>query len=299
LSLVVILLNFEEIKELNIFAMKEGSLRGFSFSPEKNSSAHENKESEDRPEVLSGKETADLVEREYEKNPSVLTARLVNSNAVLTLAGLKGHTEIFIRVESEKEIKSIEEDIEKLNDSLEKKGIRFNISPNRNDKGSKSGQRLAVGISNLRGLERTTKLTKLPGVPALDSQKGFAGAADWGEELAQNFTEKQRQGEIPQGKEAWQIFIDGISKGYPDTAIRDFYEWNKNGQKSKMQGSDIPGTGKYPEAEPNYTFFPEHADEPAIRENIELAGQILEDFYNSDWHHKVSQNPEFKKLVNR
>lgn len=279
--------------------MKEGSLREFRFSPEKDSSAHENKESEDIPEVLSGKETAVLVAREYENNPSTLTARLVNSNAVLTLAGLKGHTEIFIPVESEKEIKSIEENIEKLNDSLEEEGIRFSVSANRKDKGAKPGQRLAVGISNLKGLERTTKLTKIPGVPVLDSQKGFTGAVDWGKELAQDFAQKQRQGEVPQGKEAWQIYIDGLSKGYPDTAIEDFYKWNQGGQKDRMANSRIAGTGKYPEASPNYGFFPEHAENPDIKENIQLATKILDEFYKSDWHRQISEDHAFREAVTK
>ena len=52
-------------------------------------------------------------------------------------------------------------------------------------------------------------------------------------------------------------------------------------------------TEVYQEAVPLFDVYPEHMNDPSIREYQVQAGTILCDFYNSPWHKKISQDKVF------
>ena len=96
----------------------------------------------------------------------------------------------------------------------------------------------------------------------------------------------QKSGEIPYSEDIVISLMAGLTKGYPDIANYDFADWLKVGRKEKLQDSNIPFTGLYREAEPNYDFNPSHSTDQSIVENIASATKILKEFYEGNFHKK-------------
>jgi len=248
------------------------------------------------PESLTGQEVASMVEECYEQLPISLGSRLVDSNVVLTLAGFKPMTEFFIPVLTDEVLEEIKQGIEKANTFFKKMGIKLAHvgKPFNKPTGAKERTQM-VSIASLLGSERISKTTQMPGISHFDHRNGFEGLRDWHNRTWDELEQNQAQNKIPP-EYALQGIVAGINRGYPDRAILDFADWIANGRTRKMQDSNIPHTGTYQEAQPNYDFYPEHADNPAIRQNIDQAGKILADFYQSSWHQRISQEQSFKQI---
>jgi hypothetical protein len=249
-------------------------------------------EKEKYPEVLTGQEVADLVKNLSEQCSPLLAEHLVKSNVVLTLAGLKPMTEFPIKVKDAEDVAQIQNDIDKLNKYLaqEQKNIMFLKITNKPFiiGGSESEEKaVLLDLYNLSGFERISKISKIPGLTPFYSNQGFEILFTWAKEIVPKLQKAKDEGLIPQNYDPENLF-DGIIRGYPDQAIYDYADALSKNDIENMSESRIPNTGRYEEAQPNYDFYPEHAEDPAIKKNIAEAGKILEDFYASKWHSELN-----------
>lgn len=239
---------------------------------------------ENVPETLNGEEVSLMVEKVYDKLSPDLARCLVQSNVVLAMAGFKPRSDFFIDINSPEDTTRLAAEVEKFNKFLNNPQIRFRVQgkPFEIPEGKRLTQML--GVDSLLGWERMTRITKIPGVPVFDRQLGWNGFEKWHGNFIKGIEQAEKAGKIPADNDV----PSGLMHGYPDQAILDFGDWYYTGRHKELKESNIPYTGIYSEAEPNYDFYPEHANDPAIKENIKKAGVILKEFYESKWHKQVA-----------
>lgn len=242
-----------------------------------------------------GQEVAKLYEGIWEQLPPMLRGHLVDSNVALTVGGLKPMTEFFPAVPEDSDVQNLRLGVDRLNKMLEQQGVgvRFFIvgepfSP-RNNLGLPRSQ--MVGVESLAGYERISRQSRMPGIEPFNQSGGFAALEKWRGNFYWNLKKAQEEGQLPKELDLDNISA-GIQRGYPDIAIIDFSQYISEGRKRPIAEMHIPYTGTYEEAEPNYTVFPEHADHPDVLANARELGALLQGFYESDFHQKVSQEPE-------
>jgi len=235
------------------------------------------------PEALSGREVADEVEQLFAQASDKLKPSLVQSNVVLTLAGMKPMTEFFVTAQTDQEAAELQAEAERLNAYLNTMNpeIKFGLAGVPFNSARDKKERIQmVTVQNLLGWERISKTSHLPGVTPFNRKEGWKEFAQWRFRMINGIEKAQTEKALPEGIDV----LAGFSRGYPDTAILDFADWLAKDKKITLQDSEIPYTGIYREAEPNFDFYPEHADDPAIRSYIDDAGKILKEFYESNWH---------------
>ncbi len=230
------------------------------------------------PEPRTAAQVVDLIKAKFEQVSPNLRHALVESNVVLTLAGMKGMTEFFIHIKDEGTLQQLTRDLEILNQIDEQIHFRLAGKPFRAPATEQNTQ--MVSLDSLPGIERISKISKLPGVTPFAREEGWEGLVKWRQKLIQGIEAAEEVGSSPKGYDV----LAGIVRGYPDTAILDFADWIKTGQVKQLEDSQISGTGIYEEAEPNFDYYPEHANDPGIIAYKEKAGSILQNFYESDWH---------------
>ncbi|MBI2459754.1 MAG: hypothetical protein HYV53_04385 [Parcubacteria group bacterium] len=242
-------------------------------------------------EPLSGIETTKLAAKFYEILGPELGCRLAESNIILLMSGMKGYADMpWIKLDKEKM-----EKLEHANSQLENFGLEI-ICPKKLE-----GDSIISGITvvNFKGVERKSKITRIPGVPQYDSKLGKDGLIRWRKEFDSSLKEAQKTGKIPKAVDL-EILFEGIIFGYPDQAIIDFEKCLRTGRihEDLIEAdiiSSIPEAEKYQGAVPEFDYYPEHKDNPEIVEYISNAKNILNDFYQSDWFKELSQRKEFQE----
>ena len=175
------------------------------------------------PEPLSGSETAEIISSLYDSAGPRVGAHLVEANSVLTFAGVRGQTEFFIKNPTSED----RESIVKANETVATKGIRIrSVGKDLNDPEGKSI--LMVNVGSLRGHERVSLLTKLPGVKPFNSGSGWEGFAKWNSELGRAIDTAQKDRLLPAGKEFSSDIHSGIHK------VQDWLQSNIN-QKHTLE----------------------------------------------------------------
>ncbi|MCH7640847.1 hypothetical protein IID22_01440 [Patescibacteria group bacterium] len=242
---------------------------------------------------LTGERVASITEDLYQRVPPIVGAHLVESNIVINIAGLKGYTEFIVRIPTEDNLEVIDEAVIRLNQGSEKERLRFSAVGDVFElPGRKKQKALSIGMQNLSGFELVSQKSQLPGVYPFNRFNGFDGLRSWKIATAKAIQKSQEEGLIPKQFDSSHMQV-GLYLGYPDTALLDFADWLANNRERQLQRSDIPFTGIYQEAEHNFYFYPEHSQDPTILESIRNASEILREFYESDWHQEVSQDPSF------
>jgi hypothetical protein len=245
------------------------------------------------PEILTGQEVADVVEKVFAKLSPEVACQLVDSNVVLTLAGMKPTTDFFIKVPTQTMVESVANEVSLLNNLIQaaNKNLRVRTAGDPFISPTSKIQTQMVHMESLDGWENTTKKTKIPGVEPFNKQLGWEGYGKWYQKTWDNLEKSEREGKIIEA----EGMIAGLVHGYPDTAIYDFEDWYSKGREGEIEDSNIPFTGTYTEAQPNFDYYPEHADDPEIKNYIEQSGKILKEFYESEWHKKVEPSLGFHK----
>lgn len=246
------------------------------------------------PETLSGLETAKLAESLYSQLDPVIANRLVDPNVVLTLAGLKGVADIpWIEPISTNGAK-----IDAVNEQFESRGLFFRYDVDRQvanldnfpeDVGS-------LSLINLKGIEKATKQSKLPGMIPYDSRTGLEGYTPWIDSCNASIEAEKEQGRLDPELQTW-VILSGKVLGYPDQAVMDFEEAIRTDQSEKLKTvkilDEVPFANHYRGAIPEFDYRPEHADDTDIVAFRENAINILQEFYDSEWHKSLSENEEF------
>lgn len=240
------------------------------------------------PEPLTGAETANIVSELYSAAGPRLGSILVESYIVLTLAGARGQTEFFLSEPTIEDRKAIEA----LNDILLRKGLKMTdyqtfVSP------SNGKETLMIDLESLRGYARVSRLTKIPGIKPFDESTGWNGLKTWIHESYESMEQAQAQGKIPYTEEDVQHIFTGVIKGYPDIATYDICKWSNDGRKYEIDETDIAHVSLYRGAEPNFSFLPEHANDPSIKDTVNKWGKLLGEFYATPWHEKIKTDPNF------
>lgn len=242
-----------------------------------------------RREPLSGIETAELVSRVYEILGADIGCRLIEPNIVLAMSGMKGHADMhWVRLDNKK----IEE-LKLVNSKLEIFGLELCFPK----KIEGDCEIRGITFANLKGIERKSKTTKIPGVPLFDSRTGRDGLMMWNKEIETSLAKTQKEGKISEEVNL-EVILEGINLGYPDQAILDFEKCLREGKvhEDLLEAdiiSSIPEAEKYQGAVPEFDYYPEHKDDPEIVEYIFRAKEILKEFYNSVWFRGLSQKQEF------
>jgi hypothetical protein len=236
-----------------------------------------------------GKQTAELISGIYGDLPPQFRQHLVDSNIVLTLAGLKGFTYGLIDVESEKDVPSMEAGAEKFNEylKLHDPEVRVLLNPEIQQRRSDGSNFLSIAVENLRGYEQTTKETQLPGVPLFKATNGFDRLEEWQNECVEGLEAAQKEGKIPPEFEV-EVIFQGIELGYPDLAITDFAQWIAKNRSFELEEVPINYAHTYKEAVPMYDVKPEHVTNPSIIRHSQRLSNVLKGFYESEWHQKVA-----------
>ena len=89
----------------------------------------------------------------------------------------------------------------------------------------------------------------------------------------------------------------GVLLGYPDAAILASTRAARNEHDAFAERSieaDIRGADYYVCPQPVYDYPHHFASDPSIQAHEQLWSKILKDFYTSDFHKKLAQDPNFK-----
>lgn len=248
---------------------------------------NEHREQHLSPERMKGEQVASMVKEVFDKFPFEVTQHLVDSNVVLTLAGMKGQTEFFIDVPDESQDERIIQGINELSQKLQSidSNIIMRLEREPFPAASDGVRTMMVNVLNLSTLEEWIQKTKLCDLPKFDKSQGFAGFDKWREDVVEKFGEDSDEQEMGVG----------VRKGYPDQAILDFIDWYNTGREKVKEDAKILNTGLYDEAQPIYSYYAEHANDPEIVDNENRSSEILAGFYQSQWHKEIAPRLEFKK----
>lgn len=242
------------------------------------------------PKPLTGTEIAAAFAKAYELVGPRIGSRLVEANIVLTLAGARGHTELFLESPKDDDIQQIK----KLNSLFIKDGI-FVYTNEKLFKTPIGDTMLMVGIASLRGYERVSKLTKIPGITPFAASLGEDGFYEWNRNCWIALRELQKIGKSPFSVDDLPHVVAGVHKGYPDIAIYDMLEWSAKDRQWPMVESDIPYVSLYKGAEPNFIYNPKHQADKSIRNTINTWGNVLKSFYETSVHTATSKDAGFLK----
>jgi len=245
-------------------------------------------------EPRSGAEVAELVSKIYELAGPELGCRFVEPNVVLTLAGMKGRTDIHWIPES----LQLHQGFRRLEKALQADGIFMNW-------GFATERDTDIGITNPRGLQRAVSLSRIPGTPAPETIRESMSIEElfrWHQKLIRSLKQAQKKNKIPKEVEV-DILCQGIPLGYPDQAIADFEHCyrNRGDFDTDMMRADIlsihPKAQEYHGAIPEFSLYPEHKDDPRIAEYVATCREILKEFYSSEWFTAIDHDSSFRTAV--
>lgn len=261
----------------------------FIFSQEVKKMLH-NKEVKLEEKEKYSSEVEKRISEIYEFLGPEIGSRFINPNAVLAIAGLKGLADVHWTMLN----KERAEKIEKLNEQIKLRGLKISYPKNLGNEITPK----SISLYSLKGLERKTQTTKIPGIIPFDSRSGWSGFYDWDSRIGESLKLAQKRGEIPAEVRVGQL--EAVILGYPDQAIWDFEECLRKGDvQEDLRSADIisvsPYAGKYGGAVPEFDFYPEHANDPEIVAYIKEARLILKNFYDSQWFQKIVHDADFLK----
>lgn len=246
---------------------------------------------DEKAHPLNGEQTARLISKFYSELGPRIGAHLVDPNVVITIAGLRGHGNFLMHnLTSDEKLK-----LEKINETSQKSGIKFILHDDPTDELSD------ISIINFKGMENTSKLSRLSFITPFDSSTGYEGFLSWLKE-SRHKAESYFQDKASFHKEALDHLIIGLERGYPDQALLDLYnaylkytDFPKN-IFNLFKLTRIPYSDFYDNAQPNFHYLAEHENEKSIAATKQTWGDLLTDFYNAPWHKAIANDPGFVKI---
>ena len=247
------------------------------------------------PEILEASRVAEIAQAVFESTSFEVGRQFVESNVVLTMSGLKPTTEISVLLEDEMDLPKFSAELDRISDLLETAGVNIMQAIGPLTHAFEQKPVAMSGITNLRGVERTAKLSRFKGMPDFKSSGGIEGYERWLSKVWQWLQAAQDSGSIPKDYNL-QYINEGIRLGYPDQAIWDFAGALAKGDKSRLIHSHlaIPDMRKHHGALPSYAYYPEHAQDPNIVDNIAMTKRILMEFYASPGYQAIMADPRWK-----
>lgn len=242
-----------------------------------------------------------------------LGAHLADANVVLTLAGARGYTEIFIKRSSREAM----EEVCRINGLIANTGVRLEFLKTMSFCGGENSSfdLSKIAIESLIGYEAASRDIVqegiLSGLGVFRRDAGWARKDVWVTNLGKAIREAQKRCKIDSRYNLSSILM-GLILGYPFVAIFDceedgcrrfapsrfagcLYEKLLEGPRERchLVCANIPWASLYGGDSPNFFFDKAHRDHPKIKAKIETWGKTLKDFYESPWHKKICQNENF------
>lgn len=153
------------------------------------------------PEILSGKQLVEIVREMFEYVPERVSAHFVESSMLLTLAGMKGVGEALEATILPDGVvdQELVEAVKKANEYFERiyPFVRLQTPGKGSISPTTHQARIWVGIRNLVGFERLSKLTTLPGVVPFEASKGFDALDKWVQQMESGFDQAIQNDKIP------------------------------------------------------------------------------------------------------
>jgi len=230
---------------------------------------------------LSIKETSELISKLYNELGVQIGSHLLEPNALLTLAGLRGSGNFLIHSLSSEQ----RDKIEKANKALQDKGIKFTIA--------EYEETFDIDISNLNGYETSSTKSKLPFVEPYNSSTGFKGLYVWSGKICQNIEKHFKYEPNKSINEEHQHLLGGIYLGYPDQALLDHLVANID----ELVLSEIPYADYYDNPQPNFLYLPKHANEESIVQTINEWGKFFEEFYKGQWYQSIAKDKTLLEMI--
>lgn len=220
----------------------------------------------------------------YEAAGLRLGCALVEANALLVLADLRGTTNLLLYEPTEANRRHIAA----LQPTLNSLGLRWRIEETATP--LPSGRLCSVIIlESLAGYAYISRQTEMRGMTPFDGIGGWEGWEAWGRPCFDALRENY---------EPEPVLLDrwiGLALGYPDRAIEDACQAITNGGfPATFVHAPLPSVKCYGGASPNFSYAPEHADDPGIVFTIQTWEALLEGVYASAWHQQLVGDPAFQ-----
>lgn len=247
------------------------------------------------PEILEVNRVAEIVQKIFESLPFEIGREFVQSNLILTMAGLKPTTEMYVMLNDHMTLERYARELQQLAPLLNSIDTIIDKPIGPLIHASEQKPIAMVEMVSLRGVERTAKLSRFKGMPDFKSTEGLEGYQRWLGKVRQLLREAQATGSIPKDYNIQYIY-EGIGLGYPDQAIWDFTEALAKGDQSQLVYShqEIPDMRRHRGLLPTYAYFEKHAQDPNIVQNITTTKQFLMEFYASPAYQKIMVDKRWK-----
>ena len=240
--------------------------------------------------IRSPEDTARIYDEILKVGGMRLMANFVEANAVLSIAGARPQTELYID-------KPTEEDHVRIA-LLANIGVSHSLEIQdcgEFDAASDGRKTLMVSVTNLESLARASRTTGIKDFPEYKVASGSEGARRWAQHASNAIEKAKERGDLPQDTPA-APFFGGIEKGYPLVAIMDACKsYARNKRSSDLSETHILGVDLYGGAYPDFDYAPEHADHPDIVRTVQTWEKVLGDFYGTAWHQALAQHPQFRE----
>ena len=165
--------------------------------------------------IRSPEDTARIYDEILKVGGMRLMANFVEANAVLSIAGARPQTELYID-------KPTEEDHVRIA-LLANIGVSHSLEIQdcgEFDAASDGRKTLMVSVTNLESLARASRTTGIKDFPEYKVASGSEGARRWAQHASNAIEKAKERGDLPQDTPA-APFFGGIEKGYPLVAIMD------------------------------------------------------------------------------
>ena len=210
-----------------------------------------------------------------------LGCRLVEANAVLTIAGARGDADLSINDPTPDDLVTLQQ----AQPAFAAQGIRWEVMEEVHY--TAFGRPFwPASLNSLEGYARSSRTSHLVGISPFDASTGWEGFHEW-----LDTTFRALQSAYP--THAMTIW-DGFLLGYPDQAIMDFCAALETGTVEQMERVRLPAVDRYLGAQPCFSYAPAHASDPDIVATATAWQELLEGVYASAWHQHLAADPAFQ-----
>jgi hypothetical protein len=214
-----------------------------------------------------------------------LGCALVEANVLLVLADLRGTTN-FVQMEPTDADRAR---VDELADLFGELGLRvYMMNETRNANGRMCS---AVVVESLAGYAYVSTQTQMPGFTPFDASAGWPGWNAWAKEVYARLKAARPEESEELRYDRWI----GVALGYPDQAIEDAIQWQREGKEWRwLADTDLPSVERYHGAEPSFSYAPVHASDPGIVETIATWERALQAIYASLYLQQLADDPTFR-----
>ena len=229
-----------------------------------------------------------------EKVGSAELAYMITPNVILTLAGARAFCDGVFYAKDDEDLQQTEERVAKLIEDLKTvKDLRIAEHGTRVGANDRKFARFGVVVTD--GFYHTLSETRLLGENAIE----IADQRLEGEELMEAMLVRLKQNEQLQGVSEADIkhIAFGILLGYPDKAlVGSANKWDEDPSESDdpLVSARLEAANYYDCPQPVYDYPRSMANDPEIIAHEQKWSAILTQFYGSDFHRQLTEDPAFR-----